>query len=95
MTRAKTSIFNKESVKIETPMKNYIESGRYNEYTISGFGEVRKLYIIVEERQDDYYVELVETNKSMYSGSGYFTTINKSDFYENQFGYTRLVNIKK
>ena len=76
-------------------MKNYIESGRYNEYTISGFGEVRKLYRIVSERQDDYEVELVETNKSMYSGSGYFTTINKLDFYENQFGYMRLVNIKK
>ena len=81
-------------------MKNHTEDahiidGRYNEYTISGFGEVRKVYRIVDEKTEYYDVELIETNSSMYSGSGYFTTINKSDFYDNQFGYTRLVNNEK
>lgn len=64
----------------------------YNGYTISGRGMVTKVYDIIEEHEDHYYVELKDTNASMYSGSGYFTTIKKTEIKEGPFGNVRLVD---
>lgn len=64
----------------------------YDGYTISGRGIVRKVYDIIEEHEDHYVVELKDTNASMYSGSGFFTTIKKDEIKEGHFGNVRLVD---
>ena len=57
----------------------------YDGYTISGRGMVTKVYDIIEEHEDHYYVELKSTNASMYSGSGFFTTIKKTEIKEGRY----------
>tara|TARA_Y100000389_G_C17454662_1_gene517262 strand:- start:136 stop:354 length:219 start_codon:yes stop_codon:yes gene_type:complete len=64
----------------------------YDGYTISGRGIVRKVYDIIEEHEDHYVVELKDTNASMYSGSGFFTTIQKNEIKEGHFGNVRLID---
>ena len=64
----------------------------YDGYTISGRGIVTKVYDIIEEHEDHYYVELKNTNASMYSGSGFFTTIQKDEIKEGHFGNVRLID---